>query len=88
MPMHIRAADVSRQLADAGHTRAEWDGDDWDPGYQCKEHGPRIVHVLHDGPGKQHHLDLYALALRNLGYTVQTGQQPDNGPPHLTITRP
>jgi hypothetical protein len=86
--MRIRASDVSRQLGDAGHTKSEWDGSNWDPGYRSQQCGPRLVHTFHDGPGEEHHLSLYALALRNLGYTVHTDQQPDNGRRRLTITKP
>lgn len=85
--MRIRASDVSRQLGDAGHTKAEWDGIDWDPGYRSANHGPTEVHVFHDGPGEEHHLAVYELALRNLGYQVRRDQQPDGGRRRLEVTK-
>lgn len=88
MPQRIRASDVSRQLGDAGHQRSHWDGDDWDPGSRTAQAGPRAVHVFHDGPGEQHHLDLYTLALRNLGYSVTPEQQESGGRRRLRITKP
>ncbi|MFD9192959.1 hypothetical protein ACFWCA_32695 [Streptomyces phaeochromogenes] len=88
MTQRIRATDISRQLGDAGHQHSEWDGTDWDPGYRSKQSGPRLVHTYHDGPGEQHHLELYTLALRNLGYTVTAEQQDRGGRRRLAITKP
>lgn len=88
MAVRIRASDVSRQLGDAGHQHSEWDGGDWDPGYRSEQSGPRLTHVFHDGPGEEHHLDLYTLALRNLGYTVIAERQERSGRRRLAITKP
>ena len=88
MAQRIRASDISRQLGDAGHQHSEWDGDDWDPGYRSTQAGPRIVHTFHDGPGEQHHLALYTLALRNFGCHVIEEQQDRGGRRRLVVTRP
>lgn len=88
MTERIRSSDVSRQLGDAGHQHSDWDGSDWDPGYRSEQRGPRLVHTFHDGPAETHHLELYTLALRNLGYHVVTEQQ-DRGSRHrLAVTKP
>jgi hypothetical protein len=92
MPQRLRASDVSRQLGDAGHIHSEWHPTgpvaDWEPGYRSVQHGPRLVHLFHDGPGEEHHLDLYALAQRNLGYSVTHDQQPGGGRQRLHVIRP
>ncbi|RDG35184.1 hypothetical protein [Streptomyces corynorhini] len=88
MPRRLRACDVSRQLGDAGHTRAHKDQDgEWEYGYRCAEHGPRLVHVTHEGAGQDHYLNLYRLALQNLGYAVGP-EQPDRGRRRLAVTLP
>lgn len=86
MAQRLRASDVSRQLGDAGHAHSEWNGTDWDPGYRSAQDGPRLVHVFHDGPGQEHHLGLYTLALRNLGYHVVT-DKPHGNRCRLNVTR-
>lgn len=88
MAHRIRATDVSRQLGDAGHQHSEWDGVNWDPGYRSQQAGPRTVHTFHDGPGEEHYLGLYALALKNLGYAVRTEQQDRGGRRRLVVTKP
>lgn len=88
MSRRLRARDVSRQLGDAGHIHSEWDGVDWEPGYRSAQRGPRLVHTFHDGPGEEHHLGLYALALRNLGYHVVAEQQDGGGRRRLAVTTP
>lgn len=87
MAQRLRASDVSRQLGDAGHVHSEWDGVDWDPGYRSTQDGPRRVHVFHDGPGETRHLELYTLALRNLGYHV-VADKPHGSRHRLAVTRP
>lgn len=88
MAQRIRASDVSRQLGDAGHQHSEWTEDGWDPGYRSAQAGPRRVHTFHDGPGEADRLQLYTLALRNLGYVVQTEQQERGGRHRLVVTKP
>lgn len=88
MNQPLRASDVSRQLGDAGHVKAEWDNVDWEHGYRSVQRGPCLVHTFHDGPGEEDHLSLYALALKNLGYHVVAEQQDNGGRHRLAITRP
>lgn len=88
MTQRLRASDVSRQLGDAGHQHSEWNVTDWDPGYRSEQRGPRLVHTFHDGPAEESHLELYALALRNLGYHVVTEQQERGGRHRLAVTKP
>lgn len=88
MGQRLRASDVSHQLGDAGHTHSEWDGIDWDPGYRSVQAGPRVVHTFHDGPAEEHHLGLYTLALRNLGYSVVPDQMDGRGRHRLVVTKP
>lgn len=97
-PAGLRAADVSRQLADAGHQRATWtdkDYADWSPGYRATQCG---AGVAVEGPRGQfdadaytRQLDAYALTLANLGYRVETapraGLHGDSGRTQLVVSR-
>lgn len=87
MARPLRAADISRHLGDAGHQHSEWNGTQWEPGYRSKQAGPDTVHTFHDGPGEEHHLRLYTLALRNLCYRVTTEQQDGGGRRRLVVTK-
>lgn len=78
-PTRLRAADVSRQLADAGHQRATWsdkDHTDWSPGYRVTQHGDEVVvegpRGRDDADTAARQLAAYALTLANLGYAVET----------------
>lgn len=88
MAMRIKAADVRKLLIDAGFEFSEFDGGDWDPGFRCEQAGARRVHVFHDGPGEQHHLDTYTTVLRAAGYHVAAEQQERGGRRRLEVTRP
>lgn len=86
--MRIKADQVRRLLIDSGFDFSEFDGGDWDPGFRISASGPRRVHVFHDGPGEQHHLDTYTTVLRGAGYQVVAEQQPRGGRRRLEVTRP
>jgi hypothetical protein len=92
MSQRIRVADVAGHLDDAGYEPSEWNATDrdWDPGYRAAQHGPRIVHVFHDGPAEAHHLDLYTQELRAHGLQVVPQQLDErrNGPRRLAVTKP
>lgn len=65
----IRASRVSRQLADAGHTRAGWHDDGmcpvYTPGFRVFQAGAQATVATCDGG-----IGLYAATLRDLGYSV------------------
>lgn len=88
MPRRIKAGDVRRVLIGEGFDFSEFDGGDWDPGFRCEQAGTRAVHVFHDGPGEQQHLDTYTTALRDAGYHVVAEQQPRGGRRRLIVTHP
>lgn len=88
MPRRIRARDVAGLLADRGHEASEFDGGDWDPGYRVVQRGPRLVHVLHDGPGETERLGDYTDDLRLSGCVVVTEQPADIPRRRLAVTRP
>ncbi|WP_030747555.1 hypothetical protein [Streptomyces sp. NRRL F-5135] len=88
MPRRIRAPRIAQQLAELGHEPSEFEGGDWDPGYRCAQHGPRTVHVFHDGPAEEARLTAYATELRSLGYTVVPDQMDRDGRRRLAVTLP
>ncbi|MFJ6348631.1 hypothetical protein ACIQKB_04040 [Streptomyces sp. NPDC092046] len=84
MPSRIHAIDIARELAAAGHTNSE-KGHTWTPGFRVSQASPRTVRIHHDGPDEHTHLDQYATALRNLGYTV-TSERPRGRRPSIRAT--
>lgn len=89
---------VSRHLAEAGHQRSLWDGLEWTPGFRATQVGRDAV-VYCEGPrgpvlpeAEAARLAEYALALRNLGYAVETVPREEIGRPRpvrnkLIVTR-
>jgi hypothetical protein len=87
MSQRIRTSQVIQALTDAGFHPSEHDGDGWDPGYRVTPDGPRLVHVLHDGPGETDGLTAYTTALREAGYHV-VADRPHGTRHRLNVTRP
>lgn len=87
MAQRIRTLDIEQLLTNAGHFPAEFDDSAWDPGFRVTPGGPRMVHVLHDGPGEADGLAAYTDALRAAGYHV-VAERPTGTRHRLTITRP
>lgn len=99
-PAGIRASHVSRQLADACHERAKWadnDHSEWSPGYRVEQCGEDVI-VSCEGPrgrvdvaAEERQLADYALALTNLGYSVETVPREemdgDGGRSKLVVSR-
>lgn len=87
----MRAADVSRQLGDAGHQAARLDDDGYHDGYKCTgktDDGSILVWDTHNSvTGNLYFLAGYRLALQNLGYTVDYTTMPDTAKPALRVTR-
>lgn len=89
----IRATDVGALLADAGFTQSEWDPADctsardcWEPGYRAVQQGPRLVHVVHDGPREADYITRYTQQLRAAGYHVQLERPQIRGRYRLAVT--
>ncbi|MGW8679599.1 hypothetical protein ACWGNN_00770 [Streptomyces sp. NPDC055817] len=95
------AALISRLLGDAGHARYQPVDDPavhggplahadrnpraaWQAGYRVEQQGDQ-VRVVHEGPDRARQVQLYALALGNLGHHVQLGRTADRIP-YLTIS--
>lgn len=87
MGQRLKADDVERTLAGAGHERGL--EEDWEPGFVAIQHGPRIVHVHHYGPGEQQQIDAYTTLLRTAGFHIVVEQQKRANPARrLVVTRP
>lgn len=87
MAQRIRSRDIEQLLTNAGHEQSEFVDDAWDPGFRVTPGGPRLVHVLHDGPGEADGLAAYTEILRATGYHVVADRS--MGTRHrLSITRP
>ncbi|MFF1961012.1 hypothetical protein ACFVWX_29060 [Streptomyces sp. NPDC058220] len=87
MARRIRHQDIAEQLAEADHEESEFGGGDWDHGFACDQHGPRIVHLVHYGPGETEHFAAYTTTLHRLGYAV-TPEQERGGRRRLAVTLP
>lgn len=87
MGQRIRADDIRTVLTDSGHEPG-LEGD-WEPGHVTIQHGPRIVHVHHYGPGGEQQLAIYTTVLREAGFHVVTEQQKRaDGSRRLVVTKP
>lgn len=85
--MHCRvfAADIARTLTARGHTNS-LTGPAWRPGHRVQQASPTTARLWHDGDNEAAHLDQYATALRNAGYTV-TAERAAGKRPSLRATR-
>ncbi|MGW1015620.1 hypothetical protein [Streptomyces niveus] len=85
--MHCRvfAADIARTLTARGHNNSQA-GPTWRPGHRATQASPTTARIWHDGHDEAEHLDQYATALANAGYTV-TPERAAGKRPSLRITQ-